>query len=56
VTFVGGHLDDRLGDEGWTAIDWEIQGGELFGEKEWSVGHGPISEEGTFELFRTPGA
>ena len=56
VTFIGSHLKDRLGDEGWTAIDWEIRGGELFGEKEWSLGQGPISEEGTFELFHTPGA
>ncbi|MEX2547456.1 MAG: hypothetical protein WD830_06650 [Chloroflexota bacterium] len=55
TTFLATHIDE-LGESGWTAIDWEIEGGELFGEKEWSLAKGPISEEGTFELYHTPGA
>lgn len=55
AAFLAGHIDE-LGEEGWTAVDWEIQGGELFGEKEWSVSNPPTSEEGTFELYHTPGA
>ncbi len=52
--YINAHLDG-FSETGWTTIDWEISGGELFAEKEWSLTSGVVTEEGSFELHHTPG-
>ena len=56
-TFIATHKDE-LGEGGYIAADWEILGDELFARKEWSLVsnvEGRITEEGSFELYHTPG-
>ena len=57
VTFIATHKDE-LGEGGYTAVDWEILGDELFARKEWSLVstvEGNITEKGYFELYHAPG-
>ena len=54
AAFIVTHIDE-VGETGWITRDWEMQGGELFAEKEWSLANAEISEEGSFELHHTPG-
>lgn len=55
-TWIANHIGDFDATEsGYLATDWEMSGGDLFAEKEWSRAEGPVSEEGTFKLYHTPG-
>ncbi len=55
-TFLNLHIDERDEDAfRWTAIGWEMQGGELFAEKEWSLTSAAFTEKGNFKLYHTPG-
>lgn len=57
LAFMAAHHGEFTGG-GFEAVDWEILGGELFAEKEWSLastqGDG-LTDVGSFELYHTPG-
>ena len=56
-SFIATHKDE-LSEGGYTAIDWEILGDELFARKEWNLvssDEAGITEKGSFELYHTPG-
>lgn len=54
VAFGINHADE-LTEVGLTAINWKILGGELFAQREWDLANAQVSEEGSFELYHTPG-
>ena len=52
-TAFGTHADE-MDASGFTAVEWEIIGDDLFAEKEWTKESGSLAESGTFELHHTP--
>ncbi len=57
AAFVETHRDE-MEEGGFAAIDWDMVGGDLFAEKEWSLTgsmNTGVSEEGSFKLYHAPG-